>query len=685
MAHSADEGVEFLRLVNDADSHNRALMLDDLRFGNGDQWPSYAQQARGQERPQLTINETDSYIRQVCNQQRQQRPRIKIDPVDDQADVKTAKVATGVMRHIQVNSDADTAFDTGFEFSARMGLGYWRLNRRYIREDSFDQDIYIDMVENPFTVYFDPNSNLPDGSDAEKVLITDLMRKESFKLEYPGAQFDGFIGAGTGDSMSDWVTQNDIRVAEYYRIEKIKTKLLMLTDGSVLYEDAITDQARMLMLANNIGVSGERPTMKRNVKWCKQTYSEILEEVDIPGRWIPVVPCYGNSIVIDGKRIRSGLIRQAKDPQMMINFWQTSITESIALAPKPKWTMAEGQDEGHENEWKNANLSSASVLRYKQTDVDGREAPPPQRIQPEPPPSGAIEASMMATTNLQRVLGMFDPAMRTGNQVKSEKTINAEQFQSDQSNYQFYDNFTRSLKHTGRIALGWFPVVYDVKRVQRIIGEDGRSEVVTLNDKQEMDGIMKVLNDMTTGTYDVVMETGPGYDSRRREGVDATMQLMTTAVGEKVAAVADDLIVRQMDFPGADAIADRLAAANPLSEIDDKSEIPPQAQMKMKGMQQMIQQLQGQLQQAGIEIKFGLQKEQMKQEGETAREHMKSVTKVHTNEQDNDAWMRDVHTKALSAQNTEEIKGVVQLLLKHLDTAALKESAAQQDKEIAAT
>jgi hypothetical protein len=269
--------------------------------------------------------------------------------------------------------------------------------------------------------------------------------------------------------------------------------------------------------------------------------------------------------------------------------------------------------------------------------------------------------------------------------------LNAEQGQSENTNFDGYDNLIRSIKHSWRIMLSYFPVVYDKQRVQRIIGEDGRESMVTLNEKTQAQDdatgqvVEKVLNDVCVGTYDVVMEVGPGYDTRRREGVDATMQLLATPVGEKIAATSDDLIVRQMDFPGADLIADRLAAANPLSQVDEQSDVPPQAQMQLKAQQQQIQELQGQLQAAGVEIKFGLQKEGMKQEGETRRTLMKVTGDTHMNEQDNAAWMADVHTKALGAQNVEEIRGVVQLLLKHLDTKALKETAAQADRETAET
>lgn len=690
MATSPDEAIEFMRQANDAESDNRILGLTALQFSYGEQWPQYAITSRGLERPQLTINETNTYIKKVTNAQRQQRPRGKASPVDNFADTKVAKVITGLGRHVEVNSDADNAYDTAFDYAARIGWGYWRLRTDYIAEDSFNQDVFIDVIDNPFTVYFDPNSKLPDGSDAERALITDIMPKKLFALEYPDAQMVDFSDQGSGDSRPDWVMQNDIRLAEYFKVDRKPAKLVMLSDGTALFEDQLPPPD--LLLAAGITIKGDRDSYKRIVKWCKQTAFEILGEKELPGRWIPVVPMYWTSAIIDGKRLRCGLVKDAMDPQRMLNFWQTMITEGLALAPKAKWLIAEGQDEGHENEFKNANLSSAAVLRYKPTDVEGKPVPPPQRIAPEPPPAGAIEAAFLASQNLSRVLGIFDPAVRGGAQHKSDKTLNAEQGQSENSNFDGYDNLTRSIKHTWRIMLSYFPVVYDTQRVQRIIGDDGRDSLVTLNERtQTQDGqgqaIEKVLNDITVGTYDVIMDTGPGYETARKEGVNATLQLMDTPVGEKVAAVADDLIVRQMDFPGAEEIADRLAAANPLSQIDEKSEVPPQAQMMIASLKQQLQEAQKQLQAAGMELKYKGDLERFKQSEATKRTHLTVVAKAH----DTETWAREetnqvesvertkgneIASKRQTALDVEEIKGHIALLL-----ARISERSAQQSSE----
>lgn len=659
------EAIEFLRHANDAESENRQLGLQALKFRYGDQWPQYAVASRGLERPQLTINETNTYIKKVCNMQRQQRPRGKASPVDSFADPKIAKVITGLGRHVEVNSDADYAYDTAFDFAATIGWGYWRLRTDYIAEDSFNQDIYLDPIDNPFNVYFDYNSRLPDGSDAEKALITELMDKKVFEKMYPGAAMNGFSDRGTGDSDPDWVTERDIRIAEYFYVERQKQKLVRLTDGTDVWADELGPIKRLMAQAG-VGIQGDRQSFRRTVKWCKQTGFETLEEKKLPGRWIPVVPVYWTNVVIDSRRMKFGLVKDAMDPARMNNFWKTAITEYLALAPKAKWLLPEGSDEGHENEYKNANLAPSPTLHYKTTGVDGREIPPPQRIAPEMPPSGFVEAAFMATQDLSRVMGVFDPAVRGGAQHKSDKTLNAERGQAENTNFDGYDNLTRSIKHSWRIMLSWFPTVYDVQRAARIIGEDGREKVITVNEATQAQGpdgpIEKVLNDIRVGTYDVVMETGPGYDTKRQEGVAAMMELLGTPLGEKVAQTSDDLVIRAMDFPGADVIADRMAAANPLAQIDEMSEIPPAIQMKLKGQDQMIQQLQGEIQKRDMVLKSRQDVEEIKQHGAIQRE----MIKERSDKEERDVTARqkqhDTETYALTAQNVAEINGLVRLL-----------------------
>jgi hypothetical protein len=670
---------KFLRFANDADSYNRQDALDDLKFSSGDQWPVEVQNSRNLEsRPCLTINKLDGFIRQVCNQQRQARPRMKAHSMNSAANAKVADILTGIFKHIEVNSDADAAYDTAFEFAVRMGWGYWRVVTDYVREDSFDQEIYIKPIQNPFTVYFDPNSQMPDGSDAESCLITEVMSKKDFHAQYPNADDGGnFTNRGTGDADAEWIMKEDIRVAEWWYTERKKTKLLLLSDGTQVYkEDA---PAEDIMAAAGIMVVAERETMRKTIKWCKLTGMEVLEEQTWPGKYIPIVPVYGQQIVIDDKRKKYGLVRMAKDPQRMYNYWRTALTESVALAPKAKWLLAEGQDEGHENEWNLANVKATPVLRYKQKDIEGQPAPVPQRLQPEPPPAGIVEATSAINNDLQTVVGIFDPNQFSQGNL-SGKAIRGQQMQIDLTNFHYYDNLTRSLKQTGRIILDLIPKIYDKERVMRIIGYDNRPEMVTINQRVvDERGAEKILNDVTVGEYDVYMDTGPGYQSKRQEAVEAMVPLLQS--NPELFNAAGDLVFRNMDFPGADVIADRLAAMNPMARIDEKSDIPPQVQMQLMASQKQVADLQQQIAALTLNLQHQTDVQKMKEEGQTRRKLMDVTSRAFNTETINEAKVNQDILKSVTDQNRTELDAITKLLLKGMDARALQAEIARRDAE----
>ena len=665
-----EEAKEFLRFCSDNDSNNRVEALDDLKFAGGDQWPVEIQNSRQLEsRPFLTINKIDAYCRQIANSQRQQRPRIKCHGMNTDSDEKIAQIITGICRHVEEQSDADAAYDNAFDFAVRMGWGFWRITTDYVRPDSFDQEIYIKRIENPFMVYFDPNSNEPDGSDAEKCLITEVVSKEAFRKMYPDAETDaGFTPRGTGDSQSEWITKEDIRIAEYFYTEYKHTKLVLLSDGTTVYEDEMPSQD--VMLQAGIYEVSRRITVKKQIKWCKLTGMQILEKRDWAGKYIPVVPVYGQQLIVDSKKKKFGLTRMAKDPQRMYNFWSTALTESVALAPKAKWLLAEGQDEGHEDEWNQANIKSMPVLRYKQTDSEGRPANAPTRLQPEPPPVGITTALEGLNADLMAVVGIYDPSqLPQGNQ--SGKAIQGQQSQVDMTNFHYFDNLTRSIKQTGRIILDLIPHVYDSERCLRIIGDDGKGEIVNLNQKtQDEQGVEKILNDVTVGEYDVVMETGPGYNSKRQEAVESMVQML--GIDPQLMQQAGDLVFRNMDFPGADIIADRLAAANPLAQIDDKSEIPPQAQMMIKQGQATIEQLQQQIQAMQMDMKYGATVAQQQEEAMTQRKQMELQAKMQDTQIKTDTQAHDTVIKTETQKEIEQMKAQLALLLARMDLRSEK-------------
>lgn len=672
--------VKFVRRVSENDSVNRENARTWRKFRDGDQWPAEIQNSRTLERrPCITVNKTDAYCLHVENQQRQQRPRIRVDPTNGEASKKVADVIKGMIRHIEsTRGGADMAYDTGFSGATTEGVGYWRVLSAYTSEKSFEQELFLEPIEDPLTVYFDDNSVMPDGSDAMEVAIVTDMAKEAFKEAYPGKD-DGANFLAANQPFPDWLTKDRVRVAEYFKVKIEPSTLVKLSNGEIGFEDELKDK-----LPKGVTISEKRRSAKRTVTWCKVTALEVLDERIVPGKWIGVFPCYGRQVVIDGKRRRSGLIKNAMGPQQMSNFWKTAMTETVALAPKAKWVMAEGQNEGHENEWSQANNSATATLVYKQADVDGKPAPPPQRNQPEPPPEGAMAMAAAVDNDLSAVLGIIEPAQRIGGNV-SGKALNAERLQSDQNTFHLYDNLTRSIAFTGRYLLDVMKDYYfEAGRVVRIVGDDGKSKVDTINATDPQDP-QKVINDISVGQYDVVMDTGPGYNTKRQEAVDSMMPLFEK--NEELMKTAGDVMFRNMDFPGAEVIADRLAAANPLSQVDDSSEVPPQAQTMIKGLQMQLKQAQGVVQQLSGELKSRSDVEAMKQAAESHRLDIKEAAQTQRNREDNEQWQHDIHTKAVTALNVAEINAVRELLKTKVnnehDLKTLDRQAAQQDREVA--
>jgi hypothetical protein len=352
--------------------------------------------------------------------------------------------------------------------------------------------------------------------------------------------------------------------------------------------------------------------------------------------------------------------------------------------------IAERQDEGYENDWVQANIKSMPVLRYKQTDIDGRPAPAPTRLQPEPPPAGIMGAAATIDNDIKTLMGIFDPA-QLGQGNVSGKALNGQTQQMDLTNFDFYDNLTKSIAHVGKICLDLLPKIYDTQRVLRIIGDDGKTEMVTLNQPQQVKDdsgmlVNKVLNDVTVGKYDVVMDTGTGYNSKREAAVEAMMPLI--GGNQKLMDVAGDLVFRNMDFPGADMIADRLAATNPLAQIDEKSDIPPQVQMQLAQNKQQMQQMQQQLQQLQMMIKQRQDIEQVKQEAETKRVLIKETNRAHQIElqdQHDHANMRmkvdgqahDTVVKTQTQLEIERMKAEIAVRLAEIDRFSLKNASAE--------
>jgi hypothetical protein len=187
---------EAFKAASEAEADNRKAWIDDLRFARlGEQWPAEVKRQREREgRPCLTINRLPAFIRQVTNDARQNRPMIRVHPVGDGADQETAEILNGLIRNIEYSSNADVAYDTALDHAVSGGFGYFRIATDYAAEDMFEQDICIERIANPLTVYGDPESVAADSAtgtrrSSQKRTRTTRLRR-SFGKDAPAVDWE---------------------------------------------------------------------------------------------------------------------------------------------------------------------------------------------------------------------------------------------------------------------------------------------------------------------------------------------------------------------------------------------------------------------------------------------------------------------------------------------------------------
>lgn len=625
-----------------ADSDTRKDALDDYRFLKGDQWDDRVKKEREfDHRPCLTINKLPVTLHQVTNAQRQNVPSIKIHPVSDK-DAKSAEIRQGLIRNIEYKSKADVCYDTAVNGAAAVGFGYFRLVTQYVEENSFDQEIAFKRIRNAFTVYMDSAILEVDGSDQQWCILSEKIARTEFKLSYPKADPCDFnTVTGMGDKAKDWASNDEVRVTEYYRIFREKATVVLLSNGESGWKD------KLVALPEGVTISKERSSTRSTVQWFKLTATEVLERADIPCKWIPVFPVFGDELDIDGRVTRSGIIRNAKDPARMYNFWMTSATEEVGLRPKTPYIGAEGQFEGHEEKWAQANRRSYAFLEYKMKSLGGSMAPPPQRQPMADVPVGVLSMAAQASDDIKATTGIFDASLGARSNETSGRAINARDRQGETANYHYTDNLNITLRHAGRCMLDMIPRVYDGTRTIQLMGADNKVKGMEVNtpDKPEVD--------LTTGEFSVTVSSGPSYDTLRQEAVEGMLQ--TAQSWPKLMDIAGDKVVRSMDWPMADQIADRIEKTIPpeLLQGEDGEEDAeqmvntPNGPVPVSQVPQILQQM-------------GAQMQEMQQALQEAESGIAKV-KIDANSRE-----RVAEINSVSKNDVAELQGFIQLLLQKL-------------------
>jgi hypothetical protein len=491
-----------------------------------------------------------------------------------------------------------------------MGWGYWRVLTEWEAPDSLKLVLVLRRVTNPFTVYLDPSHQDPTGADAKWGFITDLIPRQEFEDKWPDHDPMPFTEAGLGESQKNWINKDEVRIAEYFELEYETRTYVELSNGHEGWEDELDDITQGYLKRGKIEVIDERESRVPKVKWFKVSAVDILMERDWLGSSIPIIKIIGDETNIEGKATYSGIVRNAKDPQRMYNYWKTAETELIALAPKAPFIGEEGQFEGHEDEWKNSNIRSQPYLSYKGTSLNGVPIPPPQRQQFAGVPAGVVQAAQGAAQDLMATTGVrFDASPNERMIDESGKAIRELRRSGDLGNFHYVDNLARSLRRTGEIMIELIPVVYSDARVLTILREDDKEEQVKIDpslpkasgEMRKADGKkMKIFNPKY-GKYGVTVTIGPSYATKRIEASENMIQFARAL--PQTAALIADLIAKNQDWPGAEEIAARLAKTLPPNLLaPDMKDVPPQVQALLQSQDAQVKELGQKLQAAILQL-----------------------------------------------------------------------------------
>ena len=603
----------------EAEDENRTKQLDDMRFlastpDDNFQWPTEILRMRqkpGEEggiRPCLTINKMRPHQRQVTNEQRLNRPQITARPADSRASVEVAKVLNGWLRHVQVASEADLAYDIACDWQTGGGEGFFRMYTAYADEMSFEQEVVFEPCADRFKVYLDPIGLRlhPAGKKCKWGFIVEDLPKDEYEAEYGKENELDWNEAGAGDQKHWFPSGNTlVRVAEYFELEE-KTKTICLwADGSVTVKGSPEERR----------YAGQKPEEERQTRiprciWRKMNGQKVLSTKEMPTKYVPIIRVVGNQWVLEGKLLVDGMVRPGKDAQRMYNYNASAEIEMNALQPKAPITAMIDQIKGHEDRYRNANTIPYSYLPYNPVyDENGQlvNVAPPSRVQPPVPPAAFIQAKIGADQDLKATMGQWGPALGEPSGEKSGKAINARKSESDVGSFHYVDNLARALRYAGAIALDMAAEIITTRRVVRILGEDGEPDHIVVDpdlpvpyqEEAGEDGKPVKVYNFGLGKYEVVVSTGPSFTTRRAEAAEFLTSAMQSAKDPVSANVLTYLAMKNQDVAGAEEAVAMLKRMLPPQVQEEEQQggeqVPPQVKAMVDQLKQAVGHTQGQL------------------------------------------------------------------------------------------
>lgn len=604
----------------------RTRSMEEVLFNSGQHWDEDMQKEREEEgKVVIQINRTPQYLNQVANEFRMARPSIIIKPEGNGADEIVAQIKQGLIRNCQQRSGAEGIRDDKFYAVLEKGWAVWRVNSEYASNRAMSKRVLrTGTIDNDFSAYWDPAATQYDKRDAKFWIIVDDMTETDYRRDFPKSQLASLTELkGVGDVPRDWIAHDrrTVRVAEVWYKETKLEKLYALADdpyGDGKFEDELEKSEETGKFVGVLYFDDEpswRMSNRDRVFWAKVNAVEVLDGNDdktggreiVPGaKFIPIIFASGRRVMVKDRMVYCGMVRDAIEPCLAADYWLSAITEMVGMGPKSPWIVVYDAIAAHKEMWDNANVKNYAALYYDHLDADGNVLPAPTRNFGEPPIKAMTFILNFADEDIKRVMGIYSAGLGAPGPETSGVAIDSRKAESDIANYNYIDNFKRSITFEGEVYLDHMKV-YDQKQVVQILKSDNKNEEALINAIFRDPKTGKTVNtDMDMGDYGVVIEIGA--TATKREATAAAIREYIKAYPE-AAPLLGDILMRNTDTPDKEEMERRLKTLVPADALagadggNDMSKIPPQFMAQYKQQGQMIEQLTAQTQELAEVVK----------------------------------------------------------------------------------
>lgn len=597
----------------DADSRNRVAGQEDARFLAGEQWdPRDEAKRKRQRRPTLTINRLPAFVGQIIGNRRLNETQIKVIP-DRDGSRPIAELFEGIVRNIEKQSKADRAYNKALENAVICGIGNFGIELQYVSDDAFEQDIRIVKYDNPWSVVWDRSMTDPTGADADHVFVTEQIPRKVYEQRYPKKNVSSFGqgGAiGAGDDIV-WFNGDDVMVALFWRMRERDVGISLLVDGCVS-EHAVGELPENVVI-DEFGRPITRTARRKYAEAWLVSGTNVLEgPYELPVRRVPVFRVPGWEVNLSDYKARWGIVRLMKDPQRLHNYWRSVVAEKLMLSPRAKWIASDAAVSGREAEYRSAHESQDPLLVW-----NAEAGAPPTFVPPAQIEAALIQESNSTVQDLRDVSNLHEASLGQQSNEVSGKAIVARQRIGELGTTLYFDNLNDAIIEAGQVIVDLIPYVYSNPRTVRVIGVAGDTDLIRIRDPENPQYF-----DIGRGKYDVSIVTGPSYATKRIEAQEAMLAMFNAA--PQLMATAADLYVKNLDFPGAQELADRLRKTLPPGLVDPKDLSPEEQQQiaQNQAQQQQVDEITKQIQLAMAQAELAdkqAQAEKATAEAERAR------------------------------------------------------------------